>query len=108
MHRHARLAGKPPTAFLREAALAYLERRYLVPARIEDRLQELVFLFRNIAGNLNQLAAKANALKRATVFDLLFARRLVLRLEEAVKDFLRRPPEDPAPPGRQSRGSPSP
>lgn len=95
IHRHARRAGRPPTSFLREAALAYLERRYLVPANLEQRLLDLTAVLRNVAGNINQLAAKANTLKRVTVFDLLSARRLVLFLEKSVKSFVRQPPEEP-------------
>lgn len=86
-----RSAGSKPAVVVREAALAYLEQRYLVPADIERQLVTVTALIRNIAGNLNQIAARTNTLQRVLSWDLKKARERVLDLEEVIRRFVRYP-----------------
>jgi len=90
----AKEAGLAPSVFLREAAFAYLEKRYLVPANISDRLDELTALLRNMANNLNQIARHTNTIKRATVFNLIKARQVVFQFEETLQAFITYPSRD--------------
>ena len=57
----AKAHGKNRTAFFRESALAYTKQKYLVPANIREKLEENIFLLKNIANNLNQIAKHANS-----------------------------------------------
>ena len=86
-----RSAGRKAAVFVREAALAYLERRYLVPPDVEKRLVTITAMIRNIAGNINQIAAKTNTLQRALLGDLKEARKRVLELEDVIRQFVRYP-----------------
>lgn len=88
----AQCSGRAPAQYLRDAAFAYLEGRYLVPLDMEERLAELSVLLRGIGNNLNQIARRANAVGKTTVFDLLKARREMQRLESTLENFVRHPP----------------
>lgn len=89
--QRARKDGSKPALYLKRASFAYFERRYIVPPNIEADLQRLIVVMRNIGNSLNQIAAKTNKLKRATVFDLRKAKERVDRLEDAIKVFIRNP-----------------
>ena len=73
---YAKQAGLSPTTFLREAYLAYIQRKNLLPKGALDQLPRLLALIRNIANNLNQIARHTNKVKNATVFNLVKARRI--------------------------------
>ena len=45
---------------IKNMAIAYRDTKYLVPAQLQDSLNTLTRLIRNIAGNLNQLSHSAN------------------------------------------------
>jgi hypothetical protein len=92
LEQAARQSGRPVTAYLREAAFAYLERRYLVPRDIDESLHALVYQLRAAGNNLNQIAHHANTKRRATADDVRQARKLLVRMETAVTGFVRRPP----------------
>lgn len=95
LKRAAARSGRPLAAFIPEAAEAYLEKRYLVPADIQARLALAVTEIRRIGNNINQLAHHANR-KRATSRQALRdARRLLQRLEETVLRHLADPPVAP-------------
>jgi hypothetical protein len=83
----ARQAKIRPTTLLRDAAFAYLKQRFLLPPHLEETLVRLLQETRRIGTNLNQIAAKANALQRATWGDLRSARKLVSRLEERLREL---------------------
>lgn len=83
----AREAAMKPSTLLRCAAFAYLEQRFLLPPHLEDLLLRLLQESRRIGTNLNQLAAKANTLQRATGGDLRTARRLVGNFEDRLREL---------------------
>jgi len=81
----AREAKVKPTTLLRQAALAYLRQRFLVPPQLKETLMQLLQETRRIGTNLNQIAAKTNLLQRATGGDLRRARKLVDGLETRLR-----------------------
>lgn len=113
--KHAENTGLRPTLFLKKAALAYLQKQYLVPVNLEDKLLTIIYIMRNIGNNINQLAAKVNNinkeksnLKNSTclyqqarerknkeklnaVFDLLKAKENLHRLEDLIENFIKNP-----------------
>jgi hypothetical protein len=88
LEHYAGQHGMKPTSFLREAALAYVQRHRLVPKEVTDQLPSLISLIRNIANNINQIARRTNTFKQATFYDLAKARRKVLDLETAITNFI--------------------
>ena len=93
LSRHANKAGLKPTPYIKKTALAYANHEYIVPKNIEADLLEVIWLLRNIGNSLNQLAARANTLKKTTVFDLMKAKKNIHDLETTIKNFVRNPPK---------------
>ena len=91
LQQGAKLIGKKPTEYLREAAFAHQEQRYLVPEGIATELSTLVFLFRNIACNINQMSKHANTLRKLKIVDVLSLRGNVQEMERLVKEFVKNP-----------------
>lgn len=93
LSRCAIRAGFKATAYFKKASFAYINNEYVVPVNIEKKLGEIIWLLRNIGNNLNQLSARANTLKKTTVFDLLKAKKNLHDLEVTIKNFVRNPPK---------------
>ena len=91
LSRQASKAGLKLTPYVKRAAFAYTKQEYIVPQKVEEDLQEIIWLLRSIGNSLNQLAAKTNTLKRATIFDLKKAKKSVHELESIIKNFVRNP-----------------
>ena len=87
--------GLSPTEYLREAAFAYAERRYLVPRGLEDALWAVSDQLAALGNNLNQIARHANLRGRASHRDLADARRCLERAEQLVQAAVRTPPPAP-------------
>lgn len=51
------------SALVKNMTLAYMQTKTLVPSSIEERLNEFVFLMRNVANNINQIARISNTVK---------------------------------------------
>ena len=98
--RAAREAGLKPAAFVRQATLAYMEQRYLVPKDQAERLTSLIAVLRNIGNSLNQVARFAATLQKKRTwfgkkpFDWQEAEAKVRELEEKVEEFVQRPPKE--------------
>jgi len=88
--RAARIQMKP-TACFKALALAYSDQRYLVPPDIEAKLEAVVFLLRNVANNVNQIARRANQMRQANFQDYLILKEEVLTLEDRIKRAIRTP-----------------
>lgn len=91
LRRRAKRLGMPKATCLRELAFAYSETRYLVPTNIERKLEAVVFLMRNIASNINQLAARANRNKQTNYSDYLKLKEIVLSIEDRIKQATHNP-----------------
>lgn len=74
-------AGMRLAPFVRDAALAYLAGRSLVPPRLDDLLGRLIAEVRRVGNNVNQIAAKANATGNVTRSDIKRAGDAALELE---------------------------
>ena len=83
--------GLTKSECLREAAFAHMEKQYLVPDSIGTELSTLVFLFRNMACNINQIAKHANTYKKLKVVDVLTLSKTVQELERLVTEFVENP-----------------
>ncbi len=70
--------------FVRDAALAYLDRRSLLPSSLEKHLTKIVQEVRRVGTNLNQIAKRAKTYQRLTHDDLRKAAQLVIMMERLV------------------------
>lgn len=70
--------------FVREVALAYIDKRSLLPPSLEKHLGGIVQEIRRVGTNLNQIAHRANTYQRLTHDDLRKSAQLVLHLERQV------------------------
>ncbi|OMH28069.1 hypothetical protein [Motiliproteus sp. MSK22-1] len=70
---------------VKNMAIAYRDTKYLVPTQIQDSLNTLTRLVRNIAGNLNQLSHTSNIFRdidQNLVFEHL------AQLDKKIDDFV--------------------
>jgi hypothetical protein len=81
----ARREGKRPTQLLVEIGLSHLDETVYVPAEIAAEMRTFVFLVRNIANNLNQIAHHTNTVRKAADAGHVFAR--LKELERRVEDY---------------------
>lgn len=88
----AERSGRKPSVFLREAALAYLDQRYLVPQDVESALRTLTLQLRSAGNNLNQIARYANTQKEASQALLQAARKCLQDMEDRITRFIENPP----------------
>lgn len=70
--------------FLRDAALAYLDRKALLPASLETRLQSMVQEIRRIGTSFHQIVDRSSTYQRLTHDDLRKGAQLVLMMERQV------------------------
>ena len=76
----------PVASLIKKLASAYKNNLKYVSADKDSELKELIFLIRNIANNLNQLAFSNNALgQMVDKFEVLAH---IQQLEQAIKDFI--------------------
>lgn len=69
---------------------AYKNQSFLLPKNLNENLREFIFLVRNIANNINQIAKQSNSLKLAFNIPKIF--KNLQDLEEQVKKFVSNPP----------------
>ncbi len=84
LQKQAQRSGRPLAVFVREAALAYLERRYLVPKHLERSLWQLTRQLRAAGNHLNQIAHQVNIRKHASLSELKQARALLKQMEARI------------------------
>ena len=76
---HSRLAP-----FVREAALAYVDQRRMLPYTLDKQLRSLIQEIRRVGTNFNQIAKRANSFQRLTHDDLRRGADLIQHLERQV------------------------
>ena len=85
----AKAEGVSVSKLIKNMAIAYLQQSFLVPQSQTDKLNEFVYLVRNIANNINQIAHHSNTVKSVVdngrVFDHLKS------LEDQVTEFIQKP-----------------
>lgn len=87
---HAQEMGITPTAFLQDSALAYIEKERIPTQEVEEKFRELIFLLRNMSGNLNQIARQANTVQKLSLKDFVQTKSLINHLEDTAEDFIKR------------------
>ena len=70
--------------FVRDAALAYISKKSLLPAPLEKHLVGIVQEVRRVGTSLHQIAERANTYQRITHDDLRKAGQLVQLLEHQI------------------------
>ncbi len=85
----AKAEGISVSKLIKNMALAYQQESFLLPQPETDKLNEFVYLIRNIANNINQMAHHSNSIKAVVddgrVFDHL------KKIEDEVKAFVNQP-----------------
>lgn len=85
----AKAEGISVSKLIKNMALAYQQESFLLPQSEIDKLNEFVYLIRNIANNINQMAHHSNSIKAVVddgrVFDHL------KKMEDEVKAFVTQP-----------------
>jgi hypothetical protein len=95
LERAAAQFSERATTHLKRRAFAHLDAAFLVPPNLEERLQDLVFLVRNIATNINQMARHSNEIQ--AVLDTRAPFHEVARLEAALRKMVEQPTHPPSP-----------
>lgn len=95
LERAAAQFSERATTHLKRRAFAHLDAAFLVPPNLEERLQDLVFLVRNIATNINQMARHSNEIQ--AVLDTRAPFHEVARLEAALRTMVEQPTHPPSP-----------
>lgn len=95
LERAAAQFSERATTHLKRRAFAHLDDAVLVPPELGERLQDLVFLIRNIATNVNQMARHSNEIQ--AVLDAKAPFHEVARLEAALRAMVERPVRQPSP-----------
>lgn len=76
------------TSLIKAMALVQAEKTYYLPKEIQEKLNEFVFLIRNIANNVNQIARHSNTLKELTDEHGLL--NWLKKLETEVKEYVKK------------------
>jgi hypothetical protein len=84
--KRAKAEGVKPTALLKNMAIAYHQQAQIMPEMIRDELQELRFLLRNVANNINQIAHHSNTVKRLADENGLLLE--IQKMETTISDFV--------------------
>ena len=81
---HAQQFHSRVAPFLRDCALAYLDRKTILPLALQHNLQKLLQEIRRIGTNFNQIAVRANTYQRLTHDDLRHGAQLIVMMERQV------------------------
>ena len=84
LERAAERANMPLAPFVRDAALAYVEQKIVLPPALEENLGRIHQEVRRMSVDLSQIVERANAIQRITHADLRHAGRLVKALDRQV------------------------
>lgn len=76
------------TSLIKAMALLQAEKTYYFPKEIQEKLNEFVFLIRNIANNVNQIARHSNTVKELTDEHGLL--NWLKKLETEVKEYVKK------------------
>lgn len=85
LEKQAKKEGVKVSTLLKNMALAYMQTKTLIPSSIEARLSEFIFLMRNVANNINQIARNSNLLKHLVEEESLLME--LKKMEDLVKEY---------------------
>jgi hypothetical protein len=86
IEQRAKKEGVKPTTLIRNMAIAYHQQTPIVPESIKEELQELRFLIRNVANNINQIAHHSNTIQRLADENGLLLE--IQKMEKTINDFV--------------------
>jgi hypothetical protein len=86
IEQRAKKEGVKPTTLVRNMTLAYHQQTPIVPESIKEELQELRFLIRNVANNINQIAHYSNTIQRLADENGLLLE--IQKMEKTINDFV--------------------
>ena len=90
LKEQAEAHGQKFAAFAREAMLAYLDQRFLVPDA--QKVSDLEVALRKIGNNINQIAHHTNRIERLTYGNATQLRQNLEELEDTISQSMRQPP----------------
>jgi rRNA-processing protein FCF1 len=85
LEKLAEVEDEKVATLIRNMALAHMKQKTMVPKTVETELKEFIFLMRNIANNINQIAHHSNIVKHIVDENGLLME--IKRLEDLVKDY---------------------
>lgn len=86
IEKRAKAEGVKPTTLVKNMALAYHQKIQIMPEPIKEELQELRFLIRNVANNINQIAHHSNTIQRLVDENGLLLE--IQKMEKTINDFV--------------------
>jgi Bacterial mobilisation protein (MobC) len=90
----AKAAGDKLSPHLKTLALAYSHKQYLVPPDLDETLKSLLAVVRGIGTNINQMARHSNEVRAVLEQNDMFLE--LKRLNDAMRDFIRKPKQAPS------------
>lgn len=84
--KRAQAEGVKTTTLIKNMALAYHQGQAVMPEAVQGELQELRFLLRNVANNINQIAHHSNIIHRLVDENGLLLE--IQKMETTIHDFV--------------------
>jgi hypothetical protein len=84
--KRAQAEGVKTTTLVKNMAMAYHQGQAVVPEAVQSELQELRFLLRNVANNINQIAHHSNIIHRLVDENGLLLE--IQKMETTIHDFV--------------------
>lgn len=86
LEKRAKSESVKPATLVKNMALAYHQQVHIMPEPIKEELQELRFLIRNVANNINQIAHHSNTIQRLADENGLLLE--IQKMEQIINDFV--------------------
>jgi len=86
IEKRAKAEGVKSSALIKNMAIAYHQQVVIMPESIKAELQELRFLVRNVANNINQIAHHSNTIQRLADENGLLLE--IQKMENTINDFV--------------------
>ena len=86
IEKRAKTEGVKPTTLVKNMAIAYHQQNTIIPEPIVEELQELRFLLRNVANNINQIAHYSNTIQRLADENGLLLE--IQKMEQIINDYV--------------------
>jgi hypothetical protein len=83
----AKSENTKPATLLKDMAMAYYHQTPLIPEVVANELQELRFLIRNVANNINQIAHHSNTIQRLADENGLLLE--IKKMEDTINEFVK-------------------
>ena len=87
LEQRAKREGVKITTLVKNMALAYHQQDRIMPESVKSELQELRFLLRNVANNINQIAHYSNTIRRLADENGLLIE--IQKMEETINNFVK-------------------